>query len=85
LSFGKAKFTRTVLAAFRLLRGLVLQLVKVDGNKFLAINLAITENVFVRVIIVVGNVTILSQFVQLFLVGFREQMGQSLVSTSVGN
>jgi len=74
-----------VASAFRLRHGLVLQLVKVDGNKLLAINLPITENVFVQVIIVVGNVTILSQFVQLFLVGMRKQMGQGLVRASIRN
>jgi len=72
-------------SAVRMLHGLVLQLVKVDGNKLLAINLPITENVFVHVIIVVGNVTILGQFVQLFLVGVRKQMGQSLVRASIRN
>jgi len=85
LTFGKAKFTRVVVSAVRMRHGLVLQLVKVDSNKLLAINLPITENVFVRVIIVVGNVTILGQFVQLFLVGVRKQMGQSLVRASIRN
>lgn len=73
------------MSAVRMRHGLVLQLVKVDSNKLLAINLPITENVFVRVIIVVGNVTILGQFVQLFLVGVRKQMGQSLVRASIRN
>jgi len=74
-----------VVSAFGLLDGLVLQLVKVDGNKLLTIDLAVFENVFVQVIIVVGNVTVLSQFVQLFLVGSREQMGQCLVRSSICN